>query len=333
MRGIFKLAVATAMALLTQSLAAPVVVTPGGEGEVIVTEDNTVNGTQFPHMRETAVQNPLRISLKNNLGGGQAYAYVTGLDTTGAAVMLSPSGNWYYPDPAGSKVPIAVGADNGIALGAQGQSKTITLPDYLISGRVYVSVGKLKFFTVVAGDGRRTLVEPAAVNPNDPSAGINWGFVELTNTKDGGIFANISYVDFIGLVMGMSLTLGSGQVQTVKGLKQGSVDAICQKMKTQATIDGQPWDQMCVTDSTGKALRVLSPNLFLSVGTNKDKMTNYYTDYVNKVVSTNFVLHQSLILTYLTDHNHSGPSTLPKISPSTLRPPPVRWPAALVATS
>ncbi|KAG4219496.1 hypothetical protein PC116_g32024, partial [Phytophthora cactorum] len=166
-------------------------------------------------------------------------------------------------------------------MGPQGETTEFTLPDYISSGRIWVAEGELQFFAVAAADGTSQLVEPAAANPSDPSAGVNWGFVELTNTEEGGIYANISFVDFVGLVMGMTLTLASGETQEVKGLQQDSLATICQELRDQAAADGQPWDKLCVTDANGKPLRILAPNLYQSI--DPLAQVDYYNDYIEQV--------------------------------------------------
>ncbi|KAI1385842.1 uncharacterized protein F4822DRAFT_414289 [Hypoxylon trugodes] len=166
-------------------------------------------------------------------------------------------------------------------MSAQGQTTEFTLPDSLSSGRVWVAEGELQFFSLVDANGVIQLVEPSAVNPSDPSAAVNWGFVELTNTAEGGIYANISFVDFVGLIMSMKLTLGSGETQTVSGLQSGVIPTICSELKDQAAADSQPWDKLCVTDSSGNALRILSPNQYASV--DPTAFSTYYDDYIEQV--------------------------------------------------
>ncbi|KAI1378009.1 glycoside hydrolase family 64 protein [Hypoxylon crocopeplum] len=280
MRAFLNLAVAVATAFITQTLAAPIVVNPGSEGDIVITKENTVNGTHVPE-NPTVASNPLKIALVNNFGGNQLNVYVTGQDTSGAVVMLSTDGSWYYPNPAGSQAPVAINANIALPMNGQGQTTEFTLPDYISSGRIWVADGTLQFFTVASGDGKALLVEPSAANPSDPSAAVNWGFVELTNTEAGGIYANISFVDFVGLVMGMSLTLGSGEQQTVQGLQQNAVATICQELKDQAAKDGQPWDKLCVTDSSGNPLRILAPNLYLSI--DPTAFSSYYDSYIDQV--------------------------------------------------
>lgn len=298
MRGLLAKTVATAMILFSGSMAMPTtksrgvtIVHPGGIHDLIITESNTVNSTNPKggvKVVQGAAAGSLTVTLSNNYGGGAMNAYVTGTEiSTGKVVMLSTSGEWYYPDAQGSATPVAIpsSANVAIPLNGQGQKTTFTLPDYLDAGRVWISAGELHFYVLESG-GITSLVQPSPQNPSDPSSGIVWGFIELTN-KSAGIWANLTFVDFVGLALGMTLTLGSGStqtVQTVKGLKPGSVASICSDMRTQAASDGQPWDKMCMTDSNGNALRVMSPNLWLS--TNPGQLDSYWDPYIQSVWST-----------------------------------------------
>ncbi|KAI1103358.1 glycoside hydrolase family 64 protein [Jackrogersella minutella] len=284
MRAFFNLAVAAATTFVGQAIAAPIIATPGGRGDIVITKANTLNSTVTPgnkNTHSTSQAGQLKISLVNNFSGGQLNAYVDGKDVNGANILLSSDGTWYYPDPAGSAVPIAINASIAIPLNGQGQTTEFTLPDYISSGRIWIAEGNLQFFAVAGADGTTAIVEPSAANPSDPSAGVNWGFVELTNTEAGGIYANISFVDFVGMVMGMTLSLAGGVTQTVKGLAQNAITSICSDLSAQAAADGQPWDKLCVTDSAGNPLRVLSPNLYLSI--DPSAMSTYYDDYIDQV--------------------------------------------------
>ncbi|KAI0018168.1 glycoside hydrolase family 64 protein [Xylariomycetidae sp. FL0641] len=254
---------------------------PGGVEEMEVTELNTINSTLNAGPQVTTQSNPLEIAIVNNFGGTAMTAWVTGHDTNGNAMMLGTDGAWYYPDAAGSEAPIEITASVSFPLGEQGSTTTITLPDYMSSGRVWVADGALTFYTVLAGDGSSAVVEPSPANPEDPSAGVNWGFVELTNTETAGIYANISFVDFVGLVISMALSLGSGETQTVQGLRNGAVADICADLAAQTAADGQPWDEMCITDAAGTPLRIQSPNLYLS--NNPTAMADYYDEYIAQV--------------------------------------------------
>lgn len=312
MRDILKLALAAAWALSAPVLAAPVVkVTPGDPGDIVITQDDTVNATHAAPTNATSnnsisnnstssnltsVHRPVKIeeavatsssgqlplALVNNYAGA-INAYVTGLDDKNRLVMLQPDGTWFYPtSDASQTVPAAIDANVAIPLGAQGSTTTVTLPGYISAARVWFAAGDLQFYTVWSpATNGPSLVEPSAVNPSDPSASVNWGFVELTNTEEGGLYANISYVDFVGLILGMSLLTGDGSTQTAEGLKAGAVATICAALKAQTASDGQPWGDLCQVDASGNPLRIIAPSDY--VATNPDAFSTYFTEYINSV--------------------------------------------------
>lgn len=242
MRGIFGLATATVAAFLAGSLARPLVVNPGGVEDIVITEHNTINSTST--IKAIQQNNPLQLEIVNNFGSNQMYLYVTGTDRNGVACMLGADGNFYYPDSGGSGVPIPIHANVATTLGGMGSTTTVILPDSLRSSRIWVAEGQLQFYTVLSGDGKSVIVEPSVANPDDPSANIKWGFVEF-NWENGEIFANVSFVDWVGISMGMGLTLGSGEVQTVQGLVPGAVEKICNDLREQNSRDGAGWDHLC----------------------------------------------------------------------------------------
>lgn len=296
MRGLAQCAAAIAALMVGQTLASPlarslpgpVQVTPKTD-DVVITPQNFLNGTwkgtgssKSESVNAAAISGTLPIEIVNNLAGsasGSINAYIQGQDTTGAIVFVLADGSFYYPPGTSSGVPVPISTDLAIPLGAEGTTTSITIPDYLISGRVYLAVGDLTFYMVSGG-----LVQPAATNPSDASANLNWGFVELTNSPTAGLFTNISYVDFIGLILGQSLTSSDGTVQTALGLTSGAVDTICSNLASQTASDGYPWASLCQTDTSGAYLRVLSPNDYIS--TDGSAFSDYWTSYVSEVYST-----------------------------------------------
>lgn len=303
MRGFTFWTSALAAIMVGQTLASPVAirpqpvkVTPGGAQDIIITKQDTLNGTfkgtsagteQSIQTVAAAASAALPLEIVNNFAGatsGEINAYVTGLDTSGNVVFLQADGSFYYPSGTTSSVPVQITADIGIPISGEGTTTTITIPDYISSGRVYLAVGSLEFFVVDNGSGGAALVQPSAVNPSDPSADVNWGFIELTNTEDGGLYTNISYVDFIGLILGMSLTGTDGSVQSALGLTSDAVSTICADLVAQTASDGQPWASLCQTDTAGNYIRVLSPNDYVS--TDSSAFSDYFTDYISEVYST-----------------------------------------------
>ena len=279
-------------ALFRAVVAAPVViVSPGNAGDIIVTKENTVNATTPAPSNSTIQENifssggKLPLALVNNFAGGAINAYVTGLDAHNRLVMLKPDGTFYYPIANRAiATPQAITVNCAIPLGAKGSTKQITIPGYISAARVWFAEGHLEFFTIYStASGGSALVEPSSVNPSDPSAGVNWGFVELTNTEKGGLYANISYVDFVGLPLGMTLNSADGPTQTAEGLKAGSVASICADLKAQGKKDGQPWGDLCMVNSAGQPLRVIAPSDY--VASNPSAFSNYWTDYIEQVWS------------------------------------------------
>ncbi|PNY29235.1 Glucan endo-1,3-beta-glucosidase [Tolypocladium capitatum] len=269
------------------------VATPGGIKDIIITKENTLNGTY--HSPVTLVVKPdaklasraasgnLPIQFVNKLGGGQVYAYISGLDSDGRVVFIRGDNSLLYPSSGGSSVPAPFGQDPSIAMAGQGGTLQVTLPIVLKSARIYFSIGKLNFFMVKtpAGDG---LVQPSAVNPSDPSSGTNWGFMEFTYGDDLSLFANISFVDFVGVAISLGLTVrNGGPTQTVRGLAANPVASICSAMVTQSNSDHFPWSRMCVANSAGQPLRVLSPNSYGVM--NAGDFQNYWSGYIDQVWS------------------------------------------------
>ena len=289
----FAIVLAASAALIGRALAAPVqIVNPGDTGDIVITDKDTTNATQVANSTSTPKEfmstqsstvpvNQLPLSFINNFGGAAINAYVTGLDTNNNIVLLQPDGTWFTPPSTSATTPQAIVGNIAIPIGGQGSKLNINLPDYISAARIWFAAGELNFYVVNGADGKPSLVEPSSANPNDPSAGVNWGFVELTWTPNGGLYANISYVDFVGLILGMSMVAGDGTTQSAQGLQADAVASICRDLAAQASSDGQPWDQLCLADSSGTPLRVIAPNDYIS--TNPNAWNDYYTEHINAV--------------------------------------------------
>ncbi|KAK4629070.1 Glucan endo-1,3-beta-glucosidase [Fulvia fulva] len=301
----FFTAILAATSLIGSTLAAPVVhraddaitpVSPGGVEDLVITAENTLNATNSqPITNSTTGAKPeedimsiqanqrLPLALVNNMGGA-VNAYVTGLDPSGKVVFVQGNGQFYYPpcdssytSPREVNGPIAIPLNT-----AQGSTVTVTLPDYISSARIWFAQGNLHFYSVWnPATNSPSQVQPSFANPQDPSAGINWGFVELTNNQ-GGLYANLSFVDFVGLALGMSMRAGSGATTTVRGLRPGSVSTICNALQSQQRADGQPWGNLCQAGGNGP-LRVVAPNIYVSSG--NGAFGNYFNSYIDQVWS------------------------------------------------
>lgn len=284
-----RLAAATIAALIGHTLAVPIIVHPGSANDLVITLQDTVNETiSFSEPIQAAAlpaatSEELSISVYNNFNSDGVKVYVTGLDSNGEIVLLTPGGNWYTPSiNSRVTIPEKITEDIAIPIGPYGTTTSITLPAYVSSGRVWIADGDLSFFTVLAVTGVLSLVQPSAVNPEDPSAGINWGFVELT-TDSTGITVNLSYVDFIGLPLGIELQ-GSDGTQTALGVTANALSSICTALTAQSSSDGQPWNELCMTDGSGNIVRVIAPYDYMSLY--PDAFNSYWMDYVSQVWST-----------------------------------------------
>lgn len=265
-------------------------VRPGGLEAIKITARNSLNSiTPLPYrtdLKADAVKRSagrLPLSLVNNLAAS-VNAYVTGIDADGQLVMLRPDGTFLHPTASRNQsVPLLITDNVAIPLGTKGTATNITIPGYISAARVWFATGELKFFTVWSPATRGpSLVEPSSVNPSDPSAGINWGFVELTYVEDAGLYANISYVDFVGLILGMSLAVTDGTgTQSALGLSAGAVSSICSALETQGQADGEEWGNLCMADSSGNLLRVISPSDYVS--SNPGAFGTFWNDYIEEV--------------------------------------------------
>ncbi|KJR88781.1 glucanase b [Sporothrix schenckii 1099-18] len=226
-----------------------------------------------------------------NTSPDEVYAYVTGLDIkkNSRRVLVAADGHsLYYPvDPPAILQPLQ--ADVAIPLGKNGAVTDVTIPQ-IAGGRIWFSRGskKLTFLlnpsnNPVAGPA---LVEPSVLNPSDPNAAVDFSFCEFTLNSDQ-LFANISYVDFVGRLP-IALTLqrqgGSKEVQHVSGMRAEAFATVCDQLRAQAKRDGKPWDKLIVMPPNAgpndQPLRVLNPTHGDAVG---GSFAGYYEPYVDQV--------------------------------------------------
>ncbi|KAB8336699.1 hypothetical protein FH972_021009 [Carpinus fangiana] len=248
----------------------------------LTTKDNTFNSTFVTQSVQDAPAAPVTLALSNNLNGaGQINAYITGTDpTSGQVIFIKADGSVYQvPNPAqGEPTQQIDPASITIPLGAYGSVTNVVLSQYITSARVWFGVGDL-WFGANYGDAGPGIAAPYVADPNDRSAGVNWGFAEF-NWNAELFFANISYVDFVGLLVSLILTEQSGTVTKALGAPADGVNTVCQGLRTQHDTDGQPWDQLCVNDASGNLLRVISPAKLPSTDTG---FANYWSAYVDQV--------------------------------------------------
>ncbi|KAH8694924.1 hypothetical protein BGW36DRAFT_322374 [Talaromyces proteolyticus] len=282
------LALTAALSAVQHAVARPTELHPGTAKDLIINFKDTINGTagaiQHASNDGNGTGPPLKITVTNNIGNN-VNCYITGSESSDSSTLtpmiLQADGTWYYPDGAGSTTPQPITANIAIPLNPKGQTTDITIPGYIKSARVWFAVGNLQFFTNLDANGAPQVTQPSETNPSDPSAGVNWGFVEFNYAADSGVYANVSYVDFVGLPLGLSLTNSTGAVQTALGLPADAVPKICNDLRNQTSVDGKPWDQLCQT-LNGTVIRVLSPNSMVAENSSFG-LSNYFDDYVNQV--------------------------------------------------
>jgi hypothetical protein len=97
----------------------------------------------------------------------------------------------------------------------------------------------------------------------------------------GQLYANVSYVDFVGLPVAISLENDAGEMKKVLGMPPDGLDKVCKGLQSQAHTDGMGWDKLIVNGPDGKPLRILSPNQGCVMDTNF--LANYFEPYVDKV--------------------------------------------------
>jgi hypothetical protein len=225
----------------------------------------------------------LDIDLVNNIASDNVQAIVSGRDEEGNLILLDDKFEWYYPKAegaSGDKTPLPSTVRH--KLGPKDSTTTLKLPDYIYSARIYFADGDLQMFMVKTPDGQG-LAEPSPFNPDDPNKNLNWGFAELTNSKSWGLFANLSFVDFVGMAIGLKLRRHGNDTTEVKGVPTGGKHKICNDLRDQAKKDGQPWDQLCINNEEGQLMRVLSPAGLVSI--NKTAFSEYWYPYTNETAT------------------------------------------------
>lgn len=217
------------------------------------------------------------IEFINNIDSNNVHTYiVTNSVNSDQAIFITADGEVYKPVAynKGVATPIPKSSNCGIPLGSLGSTLTITMPVNMIERRVYMADGELDIGVLQAGDGS-TLQMPAFQNRNDPNYNISFGFVEA-NQPDKCIWANPTYVDFVGLPLAMDLIVGD-TTPNVSSVPRGGIETICNKLKKEKYSDGYPWSDLCINDDNGSPLRVLSPQH------NPSGFADYFDKYIDQV--------------------------------------------------
>jgi hypothetical protein len=144
-------------------------------------------------------------------------------------------------------------------------------------------------------------VAPDPFNPSDPASQSLWSFVEMTYSSVAGLFANLSFVDFLGLPLGMSLSAATGgtfaegassSTQTIDGTAPASLASACAALAAKASEEGvAEWGKLCEyaaadassgTSSSSSILRVDAPGKYIAARDSSAFQT-YWDSYVQQV--------------------------------------------------
>lgn len=221
----------------------------------------------------------LDIAFKNTTPG-EVFVTITGLDldNNNAWFVLKADGKTPYHPPSPANIQTPLGENCAIALGRTGSTRTVTIP-HIAGGRIYFSRDKPLTFLLNPGPA---LVEPSVTNPSDPNINLDWGFCEFTFNNDQ-LYANISYVDFIGLPVAISLENAQGQTKSVLGMPSNGLQNVCAGLEAQSRTDGHGWNSLTFKGPNGQPLRILSPNQGCVMS--PSLFNSYYEPYVDAVWS------------------------------------------------
>lgn len=221
------------------------------------------------------VNSTLDIVLRNDTGAAQLYAYITGTDDKGLVLIGNDGSAEYRPvSPKGPMEPVP--AEWSIHVGGPGSTRTLRVPR-MAGGRIWFCKDRPLALFVNPGP---SLVEPSATNSSDPNYNLDWAFCEFTWNQQQ-LYANISFVDFVGLPVSLQLKTVDGSTKRVPGMPADGLTKVCNKLEEQARRDGRPWDKLVIRDKDDKILRALSPvaGEMLHAGL----FDRYYQPYVDAV--------------------------------------------------
>lgn len=245
----------------------------------------------------------------SNTAPDKMYAYIMGEDySSGKKVFFQNGANaWYYPTYSGAanettgKNGAVDTSSNNLAIEVGGNSDTtVTLTEYLNSGRVYIGASEMSFMQDPSGN----LVEPSPVDTSDANYGFAWGIVELA-WSDVELAADLSYVDSVGLALGMRVTTTDGEELYDAGLPAGSLKKVCDEL---AAVSDD-WGAMCIKGSDGKLLRALAPSKYVS-GNAAGSLSTLYDSYIDEV----WERYSTAQLTVNTQESTWGPNVTCKVS-------------------
>lgn len=310
----FMFAVAGATVFVTQSLAHVIpertvntrgVLTPDRVRRDIVPRQSA---SATPSTTASSGGSGLEIKITNS-ASDKMYAYIMGEDYSNGKKVFYQDGadGWYYPTYSGAangtagKNGVVDSGSNNLAIEVGGNSDTtVMLNEYLNSGRVYIGAAEMTFMQDPSGN----LVEPSPVDTSDANYGFPWGIVELA-WSDVELAADLSYVDSVGLALGMRVITTDGEELYDAGLPAGSLEKVCEEL---AAVGGE-WGDMCIKDSDGNLIRALAPSKYVGGDTSGGSLNTFYDSYIDEV----WAKYSTAELTVNTQESTWGPNVTCKV--------------------
>lgn len=248
---------------------------------------HTINAPAYLETRDGA---ELQVHVENKLGK-ELHAYVSGQvqsqhvllgvkEAESSFIGLPTTGN-------GTATAGLVAIPNLQPISIPKEGKDFTIPGYMGSARVYISeTPALRFRAQVSGgSGRPELEQPDFLNPTDPAQNASWGFMEF-EYNEAELFMDITFVDFVGLPIGMSMTYNADSnetTDTIAGPHKDALKSLCDGISNLKDQDpGVPWADLCFKNSANEPLRVMAPEKYMSLHPDSGFNT-YYDPYVDEV--------------------------------------------------
>ncbi|KAI0467763.1 hypothetical protein F4859DRAFT_506490 [Xylaria cf. heliscus] len=194
-------------------------------------------------------------------------------------------GSTTYFTPPSSNSPgsaIATNAPNlSWKIGPEGMS--FKTPGAVSSGRIYVVDGYLNFYSSKDGN----IIQPDPHNTGDIASQERWGFIEFSHIKDPNngnedMTVNLSFVDWVSLPLGMSVTFEEGNSSKtipIPGLKPDGLIQICESLSALGSF----WPKLCLRGRDNTPLRAMSPEKYISLYADDHDAANYYEPYIDTI--------------------------------------------------
>ncbi|KAI0192621.1 hypothetical protein EV127DRAFT_468680 [Xylaria flabelliformis] len=194
------------------------------------------------------------------------------------------STTYFMPPPSSNPLgPVLASHSPDLSWKVGPKGMNFTTPGTVISGRIYIVDGYLNFYS--SNDGK--IIHPDPHNTGDVASQERWGFIEFSHVKDSDgdnedMTVNLSFVDWVSLPLGMSVTFeegGNQKTMAVPGLKPDSLVNIC---KSLSALDSF-WPKLCIRRSNNAPLRALSPEKYISLHPDDHDALSYYEPYINEI--------------------------------------------------